>query len=83
MSLQTYKMYDIMSINATLGHRAEVYFTCTKLLLWLITVSNINRINPFFSKISHQKKMYENIAIITRIWDTAKATLHALAVHGT
>ena len=52
--ITTYKIYDIMDINATFWHTAKVYFTGTKSLLWLITVSNINTINPLVCEITQQ-----------------------------
>ena len=36
--------------------------------LWLITVPNMNKINPFFSEICKHIKLKKNIAIITQIW---------------
>ena len=56
ISLQTYKSYDKMDINATFWHKAKVYFTFIKSLSWLITVPNtcMNKINQFFSEISQQ-----------------------------
>ena len=37
--------------------------------LYLLTVPNVNKINPFFSQLLQQiHKMYEKIAIITQIW---------------
>ena len=51
-----------MGINATFGHRAKVYFTCIKPLVWSITVPSMNKINPFFFDISQQThKIYEII----------------------
>ena len=54
ISLQMYAIYSIMDINATFWHKAKVYFTCIRPLLWLISVPIMNKIIFFFSKISQQ-----------------------------
>ena len=67
-----------MDINATFWHRATVYFTYFKTLLWL---PNMNNINPFFSEISqliHQ--MYEKVALITQIWHRAKCYITSMSI---
>ena len=58
-----------MDINATFWHIAKIYFTCIKPLLWLVALSNMNKINPFFSNKYHIMK---NIVIITQMWHGAK-----------
>ena len=63
ISLQTYKIYENIGINATLGNRANVYFMCIKLLLWLITVPNINKIHIY----SFMKYHYKHITFVTKM----------------
>ena len=50
-------------------HKATVYFTCVKHILWLIVIPNMNKIT-LFSKIYHNKhvQFMKNVAIITQIW---------------
>ena len=54
-----------MEQNAILHH-----FTCISNTWYLITVPDINKINPFVSWISQQAHMYEKVAIITQIWQS-------------
>ena len=63
-----------MGINSIFCNRPKVYFTYIKLLLWFITVINMNKINPFFYKILQQThKMYiKQIVIITNVWHRAQ-----------
>ena len=39
---------------------------------YLITVQNMNKINPLSSEIANKNKMYEKVAKITQIWHRAK-----------
>ena len=49
------------------------YFTCIGNTQYLITVPNMNTINPFFPRISQQiHKMFEKVAILTLIWHRVK-----------
>ena len=57
ISLQTYKMYYIMNINAILAHSQGI---CYMHILWLITVPNITTNKTF------------KMNIITQIWHRAK-----------
>ena len=62
-----------MDIHATFWDIAKLYFTYIKFLLWLITVPNMNKINPFFfCDITTIIKFKKNIGIITQIWHRAK-----------
>ena len=56
-------------IFTQIWNRAKYYFTCITNTWYLITIRNMNKINPFFSAISQQMhKMYNKVAIITQIW---------------
>ena len=60
-------------VNATFWNRAKIYLTCIKHLFWLITIPNVNKINPLFSTILQQTHtILENIAVITQIMHRAK-----------
>ena len=78
-----------MGIDATFWHRAKVYFTCLKHLLWLIAVPDMNKINPFLSEIAHQThKFMTKIAIINwpqllKFGIEPNTILHASAKHHT
>ena len=65
ISQQTHKIYNMYCPRITqIWHRAKCYFTCISHTWYLITVQNMNKINLFFSEISHQiHKMYEKVAI--------------------
>ena len=71
--------------------QSQVYFTCLKLLLWLIIVPNMNKItNSSHITINTQNLWKLEIVIITQIWNGANAMLHvqtllhvsAIHVHG-
>ena len=56
-------------------YRAKCYFTyvSNKWYLIMITVPNMNKINPFFSETLQQiHKAYETVAKINQIWHRAK-----------
>ena len=55
-----------------LALRVKVYFTYIKVLWWLITVSNMTKINPFFSEILQQDITFKKNIVITQIWYRAK-----------
>ena len=62
-----------IAIITQIWHRAQCYFTYISNTWYLITVPNMNKINPFFSEISQQiHKMYEKLATITQNWQRAK-----------
>ena len=65
--------YDKIGIRTIFLHGAKLYFTRVGNTWYLITVTNINKINVFFSEIPQQiDKMYEKVSIITQIWHRAK-----------
>ena len=50
-------------------HGAKYYFSCISITWYLITLPDMNKMNPFFSEIAQQiHKMYEKVAIINSNW---------------
>ena len=78
---QTYKMYEIKDINARFWHKAKVYFTCIKPLLWLIPIPNMNKITLLFPPLditTHKlyEKQYSKLAwrkmqLLYQLWITS------------
>ena len=71
-----------MDVNATFWHIANVYFTYIRPHLWLITVQNMNTINPFFLRYHNKDITFiNNIAIIAEVYFTRQCSLsHSLIV---
>ena len=58
-----------IAIITHIWHRGKCYFTYISNTWYLITVPNMNLMNPFFSEISQQiDKMYDKLATITQNW---------------
>ena len=73
ISQQTHKMYEKYGHNYSNLPWSQIlfiYLTCISNIGYLITVLNMNKINPFFYEISKANKIlvYEKVAIITQIW---------------
>ena len=72
-----------IAINTQISHRAKLYYTFISNTWHLITVPNMNKINPFFWERSQQTlKIYEKIAIITQFSTEPNSILHASARNG-
>ena len=71
-----------VAIITHIWYRAKCHFTSISNTWYLITVLNMNKINPFFSETSQWKhKLYGNVAIITQIWHKPNTILQAWAMH--
>ena len=83
--LQTYNIYEIIDINATLLQRAKVYFKSSQYRGWLLYY--------IWTKFIHSLLRYHNkhitfkntITIITQIWNRVKCYFACIisATHGT
>ena len=68
-----HKIYKNIAIITDVWHGAKWYSTCIRNSWYLVTVSNLNKISPFFSDILAQiHKMYEKVTIITQMWYRGK-----------
>ena len=56
-----------IGIITQIWHRGKKYFTCSGNTWYLLTVPNINKINPFFSDITTNTQHVWKMAIITQM----------------
>ena len=60
--ITTNKIYEIMDINVTFWHRAQVYFTYIKSPLWLVTVPTMNKrpmgLDALLIKLLHRRNFH-------------------------